>query len=231
MDDIPLQALIPIGVISAALIAGFFSLLSLIVSKEQKVSEFRQQWIDNLRQEISDHIAALISLSTIFETAQNIANNVTEVESNLRQRVTATYTSIKLRINPEDSNTNIRTLNQEVLRLLDEERALFNESKWREARLKCNEITSASIPMLKEEWKRVKKGESVYVWSKRGAIAIFMASAFSLAYLSYEYWPSTKKPVSEASEVSEGLPANTSLEAQSNEVHIPSPKLPESNNE
>jgi hypothetical protein len=42
MTEIPVQALIPFGVISAAVIGGFFSLLSLIISKEQKVSEFRQ---------------------------------------------------------------------------------------------------------------------------------------------------------------------------------------------
>lgn len=67
MPDFPVQALIPIGAIVAALVAGFFSVLSLIVSKEQKISEFRQQWIDSLRQELSDHMAAVVSLSSMRE--------------------------------------------------------------------------------------------------------------------------------------------------------------------
>ena len=44
---------VAIGTMIAAFIAGLVSLLSLIISKEQKVSEFRQAWIDALRAEIS----------------------------------------------------------------------------------------------------------------------------------------------------------------------------------
>jgi hypothetical protein len=40
-----------------AMIAGAFSLLGLVISKEQKVSEFRQTWIDALREDISELIA------------------------------------------------------------------------------------------------------------------------------------------------------------------------------
>jgi hypothetical protein len=195
MDNLPLQALIPIGVVTAALIAGFFSLLNLIISKEQKVSEFRQQWIDSLRQELSDHMAALVSLSSILEDGNSKDKESLKIESDLRQKIASTFISIKLRINPEDSNEKIRTINKNVLRLLDEERGLFNESKFKAARLKCNEITTASIPMLKEEWGRVKKGEDVYVWTRRMAIALFTASLFSLLYLSFKYWPSPEQSV------------------------------------
>jgi hypothetical protein len=135
----------------AALIAGLFSLLNLIIPKEQKVSEFRQQWIDSLRQELSDHIAALDSLSSIFENSHTLDQDGSKTESELRQRITSTFTSIKLRVNPEDSHIKIRGINQEVLRLLEEGKSLLDESRWKEARIKCNEITNASIPMLKEE--------------------------------------------------------------------------------
>lgn len=191
MDGFPIQALIPIGVIIAALIAGFFSVLNLIVSKEQKVSEFRQQWIDSLRQELADHMAAVVSLSSIYENGQHLDKELTKSANEVRQRVTSTFISIKLRINPEDSDLKIRKMNIEVLRLLDEGRVLFNEGKWKEARLKCNEITGASIPMLKEEWKRVKKGENIYVWSKRIAIGLFLVSLSALAYAGFTFWPST----------------------------------------
>ena len=45
-----------LGAITAALITGFLSLLGLIISKEQKTSEFRQQWIDALRQELAEFL-------------------------------------------------------------------------------------------------------------------------------------------------------------------------------
>ena len=191
MNTFPIQALIPIGVITAALIAGFFSLLNLIISKEQKVSEFRQQWIDSLRQELADHIAATVSLSSIFENDEHLDKEMAKTANEVRSHVTATFTSIKLRINPEDSDKKIREMNVEVLKLLENGRVLFNESKWKEARLNCNKITNASIPMLKEEWKRVKKGESVYVWSKRSAIGLFALSLSALAYAGFTFWPST----------------------------------------
>ena len=54
MNELPPLA---IGAITAALITGLVSFLGLIISKEQKVSEFRQAWIDSLRSEL----AALIS--------------------------------------------------------------------------------------------------------------------------------------------------------------------------
>jgi hypothetical protein len=50
MFGIPDQA---VGAVIAAIIAGSIALLGLIISKEQKVSEFRQQWIDALRQDIA----------------------------------------------------------------------------------------------------------------------------------------------------------------------------------
>lgn len=204
MDGFPIQALIPIGVITAAFIAGFFSLLNLIVSKEQKVSEFRQQWIDSLRQELADHIAAVVSLSSIYENGQHLDKEMAKTANEVRQRVTSTLTSIKLRINPEDSDKTIRKMNIEVLRLLDEGRVLFNEAKWKEARLKCNEITNASIPMLKEEWKRVKRGENIYVGSKRVAIGLFVLSLGALGYAGFTFWPSTAETGVTPAHASEG---------------------------
>lgn len=204
MNTFPIQALIPIGVITAALIAGFFSLLNLIVSKEQKVSEFRQQWIDSLRQELADHIAATVSLSSIYENDEHLDKEMAKTANEVRARVTATFTSIKLRINPEDSDKKIQEMNAEVLRLLEKGRVLFNESKWKEARLNCNNITKASIPMLKEEWKRVKKGESVYVWSKYVAIGLFALSLSALIYAGFTFWPSMAEASVTPARASEG---------------------------
>lgn len=50
---------ITIGAIGAAVITGLLSLVGLIISKENKTSEFRQQWIDGFREEISDLIGRI----------------------------------------------------------------------------------------------------------------------------------------------------------------------------
>jgi hypothetical protein len=48
---------IAIGAVVAAFIAALVSFLSLIISKEQKTSEFRQAWIDALRSDIAAVVA------------------------------------------------------------------------------------------------------------------------------------------------------------------------------
>jgi hypothetical protein len=40
----------------AAIIAGTIAFLSTILAKEQKTSEFRQNWIDALREDIADFV-------------------------------------------------------------------------------------------------------------------------------------------------------------------------------
>lgn len=57
-----------VGAVTAALIAGIISLLGLIISKEQKTSEFRQAWIDALRADL-----------TAYLTQVNAINDATKV--------------------------------------------------------------------------------------------------------------------------------------------------------
>lgn len=45
---------IALGAVLAAFLTGTVSFISLINSKEQKTSEFRQSWVDNLRNDIAD---------------------------------------------------------------------------------------------------------------------------------------------------------------------------------
>src|SRR5580704_6453073 len=45
------------GALLVAFVAGAFSMLGLIISKEQQVSGFRQSWIDSLRSDIATLVA------------------------------------------------------------------------------------------------------------------------------------------------------------------------------
>lgn len=53
------------GTIIAAIIAAVISLLGLLISKENKVSEFRQAWIDALREEIAEVITHAHSFTAL----------------------------------------------------------------------------------------------------------------------------------------------------------------------
>ena len=55
---------ISVGAVGAAIIAGLVSLFGLIIGKEQKVSEFRQAWIDDLRKCL---VAYLVNINAISD--------------------------------------------------------------------------------------------------------------------------------------------------------------------
>tara|TARA_R110002126_G_C10464877_1_gene500614 strand:+ start:201 stop:788 length:588 start_codon:yes stop_codon:yes gene_type:complete len=189
MEVFPMQAIIPIGVILAAFIGGFFTLISLIISKEQKTSEFRQEWIDDLRQEISDHIAALTMLSAMRQYQTVSDEDFLKSVSEEQQRVTTTFTAIKLRINPSESNNNLKQLNNNFLTKLEYCRSLYNDSDWEGARRCCNELTDAAVPMLKAEWERVKQGENTYILTKRIAIGITVLALLGVIWLTFKAYP------------------------------------------
>ncbi|MBS3927686.1 MAG: hypothetical protein KGZ65_03740 [Sphingomonadales bacterium] len=54
-----------IGPIIAAIIGAVVTLASLIISKESKLSEFRQAWIDSLRQEIADLLSNILHIKKL----------------------------------------------------------------------------------------------------------------------------------------------------------------------
>ena len=72
----PTSWAVPIGVITAAAIAGLFSLISLIISKENKVTEFRQAWIDAQRDDVAEVLAAAVRLEVapLEQRAEIISN-------------------------------------------------------------------------------------------------------------------------------------------------------------
>lgn len=117
MFGLPDQA---VGGIVAALIAGGVALLGLIISKEQEVSEFRQQWIDALREDIAAVIAHSHGIhgSSIAQRApqQSLWDTVRDDATGIRQA----SARIRLRLNPNEKNKNEKAANEAVLEALKE---------------------------------------------------------------------------------------------------------------
>jgi hypothetical protein len=191
MNSIPMPVFVAVGAIAAALIAGFFSFLNLITSKEQKISEFRQQWINELRQEIADHTAAVTYLSIAYSAYREKhpdEKDRLQFYDTVREsyeRIVWTFTSICLRINPNEKNRKLAAINSEFLGALHKARKLFNDVDLKEARLQCNVIREASIPLLKEEWRRVKRGERAYRISKAVAGFVLLSGVVAGGALLY----------------------------------------------
>jgi hypothetical protein len=170
------QALVAFGAITAAFIAGSFSYLTLVVAKEQKVSEFRQNWIDELRKDICAVVAAVFHLAYRFHNEHGHSATA-GLPGELRESHEAYsrgVTSILLRINPHDPDRSLRRANDDLLKSLNAVRHAFNNAQYEEASEACRSLIERAQPVLKDEWTRVKTGEPVYRWSKRVAIAFLL---------------------------------------------------------
>jgi len=169
MQELPGQLLVAVGAIIAALIAGAFSYFNLITAKESKVSEFRQQWIDALRQEIATYVSRIRTLMALGVSDES-SNTETNLEllkerSRLHEEALAAYSAIHLRINKNEVDKYAKGLNDEFIKALEDAQEDF-EFGDNDLKLGLKEVISKAAPVLKHEWNRVRAGESSYRCAK-----------------------------------------------------------------
>jgi len=109
MDIIAAEWISPSIAIVVAIIAGAFSFLGLVLSKEQKVSELRQAWIDGLREDLAAHISAVFAVSYLveayeYEHEKPSLVNLSKAIKEPHTTAAVTFHRILLRLNPDDKN-------------------------------------------------------------------------------------------------------------------------------
>ncbi|MDF1600111.1 hypothetical protein PZ895_10005 [Mesorhizobium sp. YIM 152430] len=182
--------IIAIGAVTAALIAGFFSFLNLVISKEQKISEFRQDWINCLRSEIAQYVASI----RFIAGANEIWNNDKTPTASTWQdhwkamqipydNAARAFTSICLRLNPDELNSERVDVNKQFLVKLNEVRNLVRKDQYSEATVAADELNDLARPILKEEWNRVKSGERNYRYSRNGAAILLLLALIAVSIL------------------------------------------------
>jgi hypothetical protein len=196
--DIPKEA---IGPIFAATITGLVAFLGLVISKESKISEFRQAWLDALREDISGLIARIECLRFQLRSFNlEIENRISilqkeEVKPHDKRKINLGEESgkllnlplqtagdikedlffvglhisrIRLRVNEREAKSFCSTLNEV-------ERTFKNSSPTDCASLEDRFVAESQI-LLKKEWKRVKRGESVFYVSKMISFFLLLIS-------------------------------------------------------
>jgi len=191
-SDLPAQSIAAGAAIVAALVAGAFSFVNLTLTKEQKISEFRQTWIDALRED----------LATFFATARAFARATQELHafgkgskdgapmaftedkiSDLRYQIAETRYRIQLRLNPKEAE------HIELLRLMqsavDRQQEMIAGAADTTKILESIETAAGYAPqVLKTEWERVKKGELAFRLARNWiAPTIVLVSIGSVAML------------------------------------------------
>lgn len=195
-----------IAVFLSGLIAGYFNYANTINSKEAKISEFRQAWIDALRQEVSAYISSVRTLATSLEAYKKKCHdiNLTEVceerasplikinelsseqranfindNKDLYQTITENYHKIQLRINPEET-----AQGKLYYDFMFSVNSSYQNSHLEEIDLMLNDLESIvkhGAVALKFEWERVKEGEPSYASLKKNSPYVFGISGFLFA--------------------------------------------------
>jgi hypothetical protein len=164
--DLPVGSIAAIATVIAALITGAISFVNLTLTKEQKISEFRQAWIDGLREDLAAFFAATRAFARANQEVQANQGNADcaplamtkEKVSDLRYQVAETRYRIQLRLNPKEVE------HVELFRLMrvaidSQQDVMLGKGKTENA-LEAVEMAAAYAPkILKSEWERVKKGE------------------------------------------------------------------------
>ena len=158
------------AVIIAAIISFMVAVSSAVIAKEQKISEFRQVWINELRNDVAT--ALQLSYNCLYES-QNLRKldsidkyNLMFREAELKFRI------IILKLNPNEHEL-ISTINS----LLDNFSQLvqkFSMITIAEIQNDAKKLERLCHVTFKNEWERVKKGERNFVvFRSFGEVCLF----------------------------------------------------------
>lgn len=132
--------------ITAAGVGAAIALIGLVANKENKTSEFRQQWVDALRQDIASLIGILFAIKGGVEDSNKAAESL----SMLNARI---YLRFKYG-DKESVALQLALQNAMKLELLKADDKTF--------KMAIDHLIDESQKLLKREWQVVKEGERTY---------------------------------------------------------------------
>jgi hypothetical protein len=176
------------GVLITGFLAGCFSILALVIAKENRLSELRQAWIDSLRSEI----ASLVAYATLIQAYVSMFPRKDSAESDQDQlkrfwtenqnsylELNRASAQIIMRLNPLDSEPEAPRL-LAVMKSLEGIFSQIRSSSAESVSVLTAEIENTAQPLLKKEWERVKRGE---LWHRRARMLALVLSGLFLATL------------------------------------------------
>lgn len=169
------------GTILTAIIGTSAATIGIVLAKDAKVSEFRQQWIDGLRDDISNFIAAT---TEIYDTRRFIIPATTPSTDRMtilapKKLVANSLTSrIFLRLDM-DTPSHVR-LNTSVMKLVTTSKSGTDDGEMME---NVSELHDEAALVLDEAWERVKKGETRFrITFLIAFIALIASSAVGITH-------------------------------------------------
>jgi hypothetical protein len=187
---------IAIGAVVAALIAAIVSLIGLIVSKEQKTSEFRQDWIDALRADVARLVAHATAMAANRSASyESPAAQLQALRDDLVGINEATA-NLRLRLNDKEAPSRAVLAAVEAIETL-----FYNTSPVTPDHLNplLKDLVAKAKLVLKEEWLRVRRGEITFRIAKWAASALVLATVAAILWYILAASPGGHSPAAHVS--------------------------------
>lgn len=187
------------------IITGAISVVGLVLSKENKISEFRQLWINDLRDSLSKLGANFHKINEINAlhmtgnrpTSEDLYNltisklDVTlRINNNAINKKIGILTSIKKFLCKKHDDDNTDTIEDETVLIGHIERIYSTLTAYNTYNNDTDYIPfiETSSKILKKEWERVKTGELTYrIWSFIFSSLFIMAIVTFFAYILFHF--------------------------------------------
>jgi hypothetical protein len=167
MSEIPNTAWIAAGAVIAALITGIISLANMMIAKDQRITEFRQAWIDSLRTDVAEFIASATAIPVMgrlinykqskTDSQSSAVLDMVDYSKEYLPKLINGYNKIILRLNPKEHMKLIGYLDT-----LKDAARISSKNDQQKVEIKCHDVLHETQKILKEEWERVKHGEIIY---------------------------------------------------------------------
>ena len=168
--------------IALTLVGASVSFVGIILSKEQRVSEFRLSWLEALREDIACLIARALAIHEKNRNAVGYLASDSPLGMKLSEdflEINKVSVRIRLRLNPN------KEAQKAVILLLDESEKLFamdiEKNPFGQIDDLTTRITSASQKLLRSVWDEVKRGEPAFQMAKWTALGIALLALALLA--------------------------------------------------
>lgn len=164
------------GAIFAAIITSAIAFAGLLITKEQKTSELRQQWIDALRNDLADYVANLWTIRNAVKHATK--RSMWEVLNETLTEQAKVSARINLRLNPKESESKALLAAMKSMSDIVQRSPM---ASYNEVLTTSEKIQEVSGILLKKEWERVKDGEPFYQIARAIFLVVLVAGGIFLA--------------------------------------------------
>jgi hypothetical protein len=165
--------------VDASLLATGVALLSVLITNQSKVSEFRQRWIDALREDAATlitHMRFVHGSKILNESSMNLSESYIQLNQ--------VMTRIRLRLNPKEKESQaiIAAMNK-MSSIGHHPSQIPNVAEFQE------QFVVAVQKVLRKEWKRVKYGEPLYRFIFGLAVAGVLVSVSAYIHQNFNWFP------------------------------------------